>query len=330
MLEVISKKFRNQMLLCLVLLAATLLIGIIYIASSKPARDVFKGVCEVHNIDDLRKCYETNHHVRIYFDDMYYTNYGLYEDDVLHSYYIDLDIEGYSLIALIKKSEVEALDNGKKYVDGEFSLFENDPENSKILEQIKLDYVEIFSEDTGEEYDLEDIETIIIPFQLDAYHNFEKGSYFVIFGIFIIAIVIFICFAIHGMKLMKSPEKYKLYAIIQNKEQLEYEFKNEVVFRKNNLYLTTNYIIVINFASVIINERKKLVWAYREVTKQYGIITVNKKYICKFLEGLDITISESAVEIFDYMQIPLIGYNNQNIKEYNRLVKEYKELKKTI
>lgn len=124
-----------------------------------------------------------------------------------------------------------------------------------------------------------------------------------------------------------KPNNYKDFSKIENHENLEEEFENKVEIENKNICLLSSYIIKKMVFNIKIKEKKDLIWVYQKISKQYGVI-VNKCYILNFKDGdnFDIRINDKNI-LNEFNQNILVGYTNENIKEYRKTVSEEKKRK---
>lgn len=321
--KIIQKKGKNLFILNFVFLSLILCSLFIAMEEDRNIYDIFKGVCEVHNLQDLNHCYENNHYVRVYFDNAYSTNYGYYINNKLKAYYVDLDLEGYSLITIVKDDNAEELfqeNSDIHYIEGVITDFTETQEHHGVIDTIKHDYLELFGSDWNEEQ----IDNFILPIQIDAYKNHKINN------LCFLILLTLICgtllrFIIKGMCMMLKPEHYKSYSKIENTDSLEQEFENQIIYQSQSICLTPNYILHFSFGKVIIKEVKSLIWAYKRVTKQYGII-VNNCYILNFKDGDHFVMNIKDEKVLEQFQTNiLIGYTDENLKIYQKIVEEQKK-----
>lgn len=323
--NLIKKKGRNQFILNFVLLILLCLAGFYIFTVDRIYTDAFKGKCEVHSLDDLEYCYENNYYVRIYLDEVYSTNYGYYVNNTLKAYYVDIDVEGYSLITLVERDIAKELfsdNNSITYIDGVITYLDEYKDHNGVIDGIKKDYLENF----GEEYTMEDIDSLILPIQVNSYQN-PKSTFIFILMLLVIGLIVVIPFMIKGLLKMLKPDNYKGFSKIENKDKLEEEYENNVIVEKSNICLLPNYIIRKNAFNIKVKEKKDLIWVYKKIYKQNGI-TVNKCYILNFKDGdnFDISLKDENI-LNEFSQNILIGYTNQNRKEYRKIVNETKREK---
>lgn len=322
-LKLIQKKERNLVILSITLLIILNIFLYFIIIDDKTIIDMFKPICEVHTKEDLKNCYSDNSYVRIYLNDVYTTEYGYYKNDHLLAYYIDIDIDGYSLITIVNKNLGENILNEKEkinYIDGFITQFDQEDSHKGVMDSIKKDYLEQF----GENWTKEDVDNTFIPFQVNAYKNqkLENIIFLVIFGI---GDILLIWLLVKSIYLMIVPNKNKSYQKIGNKDKLNLELEENILFQSKDFYLTSNYIIHSSLWNIKFKEKNLLVWIYPKMTKQYGI-TIDKCYMLCFKDGESFSIhmkEENNSHYFD--NAVLIGYNQENSKNYKEIVKEYKK-----
>lgn len=322
-LKLIQKKAKNLTILSVALLIV--INGSLYfiIKGDKTMTDMFKPICEVHTKEDLKKCYSNNSYVRIYLNDVYTTEYGYYKNDNLLAYYIDIDIDGYSLITIVNKDLGEKIfDDEEKVdsIDGFITLFDEEESHKGVMNSIKKNYLEQF----GENWTKEDIDDTFVPFQIDAYKNVKSENIILLAVFGIIDLVLLWIFG-KSIYLIIYPNKNKSYQKIKDKELLNLELEEKILFQNKEFYLTPSYIIYSSPWNTKFKEKNLLVWIYPKITKQYGI-TVDKCYMLCFKDGDSFAIhmkEEKDTHYFD--DIALIGYNQENLKEYRKIVEGYKK-----
>ena len=214
-LKLIQKKAKNLTILSVALLIV--INGFLYfiIKGDKTMMDMFKPICEVHTKEDLKKCYSNNSYVRIYLNDVYTTEYGYYKNDNLLAYYIDIDIDGYSLITIVNKGLGEKIFDKKEkieFIDGFITLFDEEKSHKGVMNSIKKDYLEQF----GEDWTKEDIDDTFVPFQINAYKNVKSENIILLAVFGIIDIVLLWIFG-KSIYLIIYPNKNKSYQKIKDK-----------------------------------------------------------------------------------------------------------------
>lgn len=65
--------------------------------------DIFKEECIIESVDDIEVCKNKSYYVKVRFDDAYDTSYVYLENNKEVANYIDIDMDGYSLIVLVDK-----------------------------------------------------------------------------------------------------------------------------------------------------------------------------------------------------------------------------------
>lgn len=318
----IKRKGLNLLILNSILLILTFFCIYISIYDNRGIKDVFKVYCEVHTIADLEKCYNENYYIRIYFDNVYSTNYGYYIDEQLRAYYIDIDLEGYSLITVAKNDLAEELFNENNtitYIDGFITYLDDSEHHSGIVEKIKVDYLKTF----GDEYTKEDIDNMVLPIQVNSYQNVKFDNISII-CIFTCICAILIYFIIKGIYMLIKPTNYKYYSKIENKDLLKDEYQDKIIYENSKVCLTPNYIISFSFGKVIIKENKSLVWIFQRITKYYGV-NMHKCYVLNFIDSDSIIIDLKDEQILNQFKSDILfGYSKENLNKYRKIVEQNK------
>lgn len=125
-----------------------------------------KNVKEVHNIVELENCAEGDF-IRIKISRAYATDYWYEKDGIQVARFIDIEMNGKALIALVEKEEAEKLtqnETEEMYIEGILQTFK-DEEMVAAYEGIKQNYLEDFSEQMTEE----EILNLFTPLQLLCY-----------------------------------------------------------------------------------------------------------------------------------------------------------------
>lgn len=129
--------------------------------------------------------------------------------------YLDIELNGYALIAVVEKEEAQKIINNQEdtiYLQGKLVKIENTP-MLEGLEKIKQNYLE----DMGMEMTEEEILAIFTPLQLVNYGQIKPNIFLVAILIISFIIVGIICFSL--VKLLFENNKTK-------KEKKETNFKN--------------------------------------------------------------------------------------------------------
>ena len=129
--------------------------------------------------------------------------------------YLDIELNGYALIAVVEKEEAQKIINNQEdtiYLQGKLVKIENTP-MSEGLEKIKQNYLE----DMGMEMTEEEILAIFTPLQLVNYGQIKPNIFLVAILIISFIIVGIICFSL--VKLLFENNKKK-------KKKKETNFKN--------------------------------------------------------------------------------------------------------
>ena len=145
--EVIQKRAKNYIMLNIgLIIICALLFG--FIITRKSVTESFKPVTEIHTYDELNVARYNSKYVRIYFEDAYETGYVYNYDGKTVAEYIDFDIDGYSLVGIVKKDEAKKIiDGSKKYVEGRLEKFTG--ENKSAFDEYVKDYVNKYKDEYG-------------------------------------------------------------------------------------------------------------------------------------------------------------------------------------
>ena len=323
--EVIQKRAKNYIMLNIgLIIICALLFG--FIITRKSVTESFKPVTEIHTYDELNVARYNSKYVRVYFEDAYETGYVYNYDGKTVAEYIDFDIDGYSLVGIVKKDEVKKIiDGSKKYVEGRLEKFTG--ENKSAFDEYVKDYVNKYKD----EYDESELKSIFVPIQLNNYDYQSSigGMYFVLIALAVITVVWIINIVITIPKL-KNP--FKKFGGEDEASRLIDEFdKEKFKYQTKLLYITDNYFYYITNFKVEIKELKDLKWMYFRNVKQNFVTTYKGTVFAFGIKGnLQIPIQDE--KIFEIVSSTnpdvLLGYSMENIKEYNKYVKELKREKK--
>ena len=212
----IQKRAKKLLILNLVFIIAGLA-GIGYAFSRKDVTESFKGATEVHTYDELNVARYNSKYVKVYFTDAFETGYIYKYDGKVVAKYIDFDMDGYSLVAVVKSEEAKKILNGEQnYIEGRLEKFTG--EHKSAYDDYVKDYVNKFkneykpSEDgeeaSEEKYTEEELKSIFVPIQLNnyEYESYIGAIYVLLVGI---GIVILICLinVLRAILKIKAPFK---------------------------------------------------------------------------------------------------------------------------
>lgn len=119
--------------------------------------------------------------------------------------YLDIELNGYALIAVIENTEAQKIiDNEKEpiYVQGKLEKIEN-TSMAEGLEKIKQNYLE----DMGMEMTEEEILAIFTPLQLVNYGETRPNTFLVLFLIIGLITMVIICFLLLRILIKNKREK---------------------------------------------------------------------------------------------------------------------------
>lgn len=125
-----------------------------------------KDIKEIHNIVELENCVEGDF-IRLKISRAYATDYWYEKNGMQVARFIDIEMNGKALIALVEKEEAEKLiqnETEEMYIEGTLQTFK-DEKMVSAYENIKQNYLEDFSEQMTEE----EILNLFTPLQLLCY-----------------------------------------------------------------------------------------------------------------------------------------------------------------
>lgn len=315
--KLLKRNGKNRILLAIFFICCSLILYVIW-NSDKSLENTFKDRCTVESVDDAYQCMDKNPWVRVRFDDAYETPYNYLVDGVEVAYYVDLDLEGYSLLSLIDKETATAILNKEVfYVDGKLTNLTGT--HKEGIDKV-IDY---YKNDLFTEYDSVMIDEMILPFELDNYAEEISNSYIAI-GILVSLALLSIYFLGTGIYQIIYYQNTKIYRTWQQEiDKLNDELESSMKYK--NLYLLEHYIIEKAAIKTTIAKLDDIAWMYERVMKQHGI-AVNKLCVVALKNGKTL---QGPVDILEKLQTRLnsqvlVGYTKENQMEYRRIVQEYK------
>lgn len=306
--SIIKKKGRNLVILSTLLLLLDLFLFICFDTDNSMS-GLLKDKCIINSVEDIQKCKKENPYVKINFDAVYNTTYVYQLDEKIVAYYLDIDLDGKSLISLVDKEIAPKLLNGKqKYVEGK--LIEFSDVHLDALEQIKKYYAS------------EGIEVTYIDAHFSNYNIDGDAICLVILLIF----TGFILFKFSkGIYMIVKPENNHYYKKYKEEiESLDRELNSEYRYHSKNVIITDNYIFNQTKYNLKIYRLEDVKWVYQKNIKRYGI-NIHKSIVINFVDGKNIIIPFKQKDVLDHLKNDvLVGYTGENSKKYREIVKEYK------
>ncbi len=314
---------------CLLYLGLAVLIGIAL--WSQDVSDYFKPECVIDSVQDVARCQGENKYVEVNFDTIYQTNYAYTINEKETGLFVDIDLDGYSLIAVVPISYEEDLFSGDKTtVHGTLEVFQ-DEAMIDGYQKIQQQYLEEFKDDATEEEILE----MFLPYQLNAY-NGKKSDITLNILLFIIPFIVVCCFAIYHFYRFIKPDMKQIYGKKDSQREetikkMEDEYLHkEKEYQKNSLTLTEHYVIQKTTFLLKANQIDNIVWIYNRIIKQYGR-EVNRFLIICFNDGTSMNIRAKQEEYDKIVEI--IQTKNDHIlygykPEYQKAWKNNSALKK--
>lgn len=306
--SIIKKKGKNLVILSILLL----LLDLFLFACSDTDDSIsglLKGKCVIDSVADVQKCNKENPYVKINFDAAYDTTYVYQLNERTVAYYLDIDLDGKSLISLIDKNTADKILNGEqKYIEGK--LIEFDYVHLDALEKIK------------KYYDSEGIQVTFIDANFSNYDIDEDYISLIILLIF----TGFILFNFgKGIYMIVKPENNYCYKLHKDEiEKIDKELNSEYRYKSKNVIITDNYIINQTKFNLKFYNLVDVKWVYQKNIKRYGV-TVNSSIVINFIDGKNVIIPFKQKDALNCLKNDvLVGYTGENNKKYREIVKEYK------
>ena len=306
--KIIRKKGINIVILSIFLLLLDLVI-FACLNEDSSVTGLLKGKCVVDSVSDVEKCKDENPYVKINFDAIYDTTYVYQLNEKTVAKYLDIDLDGKSLISLVDKNTAEKLlNNEQQYVEGKLIKFYD--VHSDALNQIKSYYSS---------------EGIQIEFISIQFSNYDLSDGY----ISIIILVVFTGFILFmfgkGIYMITKTENNYYYKIYKDDiDKLNRELNSEYRYKSKGIIITDNYIFNLTAFNFKIYNLSDIKWVYQKNVKRYGI-TINKTFVINFIDGKNIVIPFKKQDVLNHFSKDvLVGYTNENIKTYQNIVKEYK------
>lgn len=186
-MKLLKKEKQNKsLIICLSITLIFLVAMFAYAFRNLNPQILFQNRCQVSSIKTLNYCIENNPYVTIKIDNVFDTNKSFFKNNNEVAYYLDLDIDGKSLLSLIEKNNAQSLlNNNQKEITGKLEILSS-PVHQKMLAQIKKEYIAQFTENG---YTTNQSLQSILTINLNNYQ--DDYLYIKIYG-FIIIILIFL------------------------------------------------------------------------------------------------------------------------------------------
>lgn len=321
----LKKKLKRQSLyksfFFLILLGLWILIFLTIFEEDR-LQDAFKERCIIETVEDVTRCQEENHYVTVKTNTIYTTDYVYTENNIEKAYYLDFDLNGYSLIGLVKKDLAEELLNqeGPYEVDGKIVDFEEDIEKGKNL------IIEEYLQEATTDAEKEQILSMILTPSFDEYTG-NVGQEYIISIIFGMLIIVTAYFSIKNIYFYIYPYKTKDLKKRNTKELEQLENEYNKVPPKQKHFITKNYLGENAILHVRIQKLDNILWIYERSIQQYGIET-KRFLVLNNIDGDAISLSvneqekEQIIEkIMEKNPNLLIGYTKENKNKYKSMKK---------
>jgi len=266
--SVIKRKALLKLLLNV--LSVILLFFIMWLLEIK-TYDLFNSECIVTDESSLKACYKKSRYVKITTNQVYDAEYEYMVDGVVMGHFVDISVDGKSLIALVDNDDFQTLLRDVQATQTIVGRLENFTENSRAeaYNNIQNAYIERFEGP----YTKEEVLSSIYPFQLNSY-NASKEPLYINFTLLIIPTIILIILAIRNIIIYFKPELHKIY--YKNKteiKKLAKELSNEKqAFNSKKFIITENYIVSLKGNDILYWKIKDITWLYETVIRRLGFI----------------------------------------------------------
>ena len=312
----LKKKIRinnlKKAIICGVIIV--ILLGILFAMKIDPSL-LYEDECIVETVDDIDKC--TNKYVKVKTSTVYDTEYLLTVDGESKGHFVDIDLDGRSLIAIVKIDKAKDLfKDGDKVITGKLEAFKKGALKDGYDEIVKK-YVDDFSEQASEE----EIKSAFMPVQLNAY-NASKYKILIPFVVIMLplalAVLMFINYIVKALFVRTKTRKNIDLAL------LEQELNNgPYLYNKNNFILTNNFAIYLQSGKISAALISELVWLYERNVTQLGS-SVKKRYLVLcFDNNLKWRIkflnedAEKVIQLLNYKKPNLkAGYSKETLKAW--------------
>lgn len=325
-------KKKNQWKGIISLILCILLITL-FIMQNKDQRffDALKPRCIINSYEDIQKCKKENHYVTVNTDTVYTTNYVYEENGITTAYFVDVDIDGMSLITIVGKKEAETTLNGDRpyHINGKLEKFQDQGMIDGYYGIIE-DYLDSADEEISEN----DILNTVLPIQLNNYTGHRSSEFLAIF-LYTILIGGSAYFTFKYFYLSKNIRKSKnlKYLTDQEIEKANQEYQGSKFTLKNkSVKVTDHFIFQTSATNIQVIKIEDIIWIYERSIRQYGfeinrpliVTSIHKK---EYVLPLDQLGKEKLLDtILDKNNDVLVGYTIENRKEYKKRITQKKAL----
>lgn len=283
-MERLKRNIRNHSVKMLILWWGLMAIMIIVMLVNSINPKSLTSYCKVYDEEDLNRCWKENPYVEIHTTGVYDAEYNYSKDNHVVAHFVDIDINGYSMISLLSKDLATTLikDTSENIIiKGKLETFDKDVK-AQAYTAIQEMYVEYLEEEATREQVLGNFTLV----QFNEYQG-SKSSLYWGFTLGLIIIIGFFVLGFRQIKYILHPEQYrinknttvmdeeKVKAILKELEEgpFDYHYKN--------IYLTKHYLII-KGGGIQVAERKNVAWIYEKIMKQYGITTNKFWFVYSF------------------------------------------------
>lgn len=327
MMEKLKKqiRFHSVKKMILWLLLAGIIITVMYVNSIHIKS--LTSYCRIEKESDVNRCFHENPYVEVHTSKVYDAEYDYLYNKKKVARFVDVDINGYSMITLMTPEKATKLfedESGNIVIRGKLEKFDHDAK-LKGYRAIQERYVTLFKEEATREEVLNNFTLV----QFNEYRG-SKTTLYIFTTLGLGATLFFLFLAFKELKYVVHPEEYHLNQNISLKEETKVEKiikeleNGQYDFQKKNIYLTKNYLID-KFGGMQVAERKNVAWIYEKITKQNGI-TSGKSWLvystdCKtpfHFAGFGKNHQELGEVLKEQFPHATFGYSNELAKQWNK------------
>lgn len=318
--ETVQKKGKSLTLI-LGLLLIFCLGAMVYFVREMRLLDALKPVCEINKAEDVFTCWEKNHYVTVNFEQVYTTNYAYFKGTEEVAEYLDLDLEGYSLVSLVNQNQITGLfeDKTTTALTGKLTMFTSNDIHKDILGKIQADYIEEFQKET--DISEEQVLSSFLPYQLNQYQG-SKADDYVLLGVIVLALLFLLVGIFRGLRMIFSPEKTKMLKDHEEEiSNIEYEIEHSQKYTYKKKIVTEHYVIDSRAFSFKVYRIDQIAWIYFYIQKRNGI-EVSRYYVAKLKNGKQFALpnKEELVQAIATLNPSiLLGYSKENQEAYKKL-----------
>lgn len=306
-----TKKAILLTIVCVVLFLGYFILGV-------TPKNLFQENCIVETEEDIKKC--EGKYATVKVKKVYDTEYEFQVNGEASGRFIDLDFDGKSLIAIVKKDQVKDLFQGEeeKVIEGKLEAFTNKG-MKKGYEEIVNSYVKKFGENATEE----GIKSAVFSVQLNAYHNSKQMAMicFVCLTVPLVLTLVALVVVLKRIFIISIKGKKSINEIV-----LEEELANgPYLYKRENFLMTNTFAVSSSSRGLHVEPIEKLVWMYERKVTQLGS-SQRKKYLILCFENhnrmkvkFDNPEAEKVIQLLTLKKPDMIaGYSKEALKQWKQ------------